>query len=139
MRKLLSMVAVLVAALGLVLVSQGSASALGGESVVCRFAPAPVSTPFENPCSPVQPASSYHLGFEVAGGSGTYTYSWSVAADAGVSIDLGSCGTADGCAMTVRGARSHDITVTLVLSQNGSSETLTAEAVSDPVCGNNFC
>jgi hypothetical protein len=75
----------------------------------------------------------------VAGGSGTYTYSWSVSGGTDVSIDPGSCGTTNGCAMTISGAVFQDIVVTLVLSQNGSSETLTSDAVSDPACGNSFC
>jgi hypothetical protein len=138
MRKLLSLVAILVAVLGLIVVSEGSASALGGESLVCRVAPAPVTTPFTNMCSPVDVATTYSTGFEVAGGSGTYTYSWSVPVQQGVTIIAG-CGTSDGCTLSSTSHTFHDITVTLVLTQNGVSETLTAEAVIDPVCGSSFC
>ena len=139
MRKILSLVAVLVATLGLVVVTEGSASALGGESLVCRVAPAPVTTPFTNPCLPVEVATTYTTGFEVVGGSGTYTYSWSVPAQQGVTIIAG-CGASDaGCTLSITSHTEHDVTVTLVLTQNGVSETLTAETIIEPTCGNMFC
>lgn len=139
MRKILSLVAVVVAALGLVVVSEGSASALGGESLLCRVAPAPVTTPFTNPCSPVLVASTYNVGFEVFGGSGTYTYSWSVPVGPGVTIVAG-CGISDaGCTLAITSHTEHDVTVTLVLTQNGVPETLTAETVIEPTCGSVFC
>ena len=139
MRKVLSLLAVLVAALGLVVVSEGSASALGGESLLCRVAPAPVTTPFTNPCTPVLAASTYNVGFEVFGGSGTYTYSWSVPVGGGVSVIAG-CGVADaGCTLSVTSHTEHDVTVTVVLTQNGASETLSAQTDIQPVCGQVFC
>lgn len=138
MRKVASLVAVLVAALGLVVVSTGTASALGGESLVCRVAPAPITTPFTNPCLPVFVATTYDVGFEVAGGSGTYTYSWSVPTGHGVTIVAG-CGTSDGCTLGITSNTEHDVTVTLVLSQNGAQETLTAETIIEPTCGSMFC
>jgi hypothetical protein len=139
MRKVLSLVAVLVAMLGLVVVSEGSASALGGESLACRVAPAPVGTPFTNPCTPVEVAATYTVGFEVVGGSGTHTYSWSVPLEQGVTIVAG-CGASDaGCTLSITSNEEHDITVTLVLTQNGASETLSAETLVEPTCGTMFC
>ncbi|HEX5120104.1 MAG TPA: hypothetical protein VFW65_33385 [Pseudonocardiaceae bacterium] len=87
-------------------------------------------------------ATTYDVGFEVSGGSGTctytYTYSWSVPTGPGVTIIAG-CGTSDGCTLGITSHTEHDVTVTLVLTQNGVPETLTAETIIEPTCGSMFC
>jgi hypothetical protein len=53
-------------------VSEGSVSALGGASLVCRDVPALLTTPLENSCSLVEPTSTYNVGRRRSGcGIGT--------------------------------------------------------------------
>jgi hypothetical protein len=136
MRKLWSLGAIALLALGLVVGTSGPAAALGTETLGCRIAPVLGDPPFTPNCTNHLAAQTYGVGFVVSGLSGTYTFSWQL--PAGYTPVSGFCGYTDQCAINV-GNADQNIPVSVTLTQNGASETLTSRAVINRFCGSQLC
>lgn len=139
MRRMLSVFGVLILALTLCVVSNGSASALGGEQLDCRVLAGGSLPGFEpGSCAAESPASVYEMVFLIDGDTTGDTFTWSKPADSTI---FEGCGSGDaGCALDVNATHSdRDEIVSVVLNQGGSTETLTADAFLPATCGNFFC
>ena len=119
--------------LGMGLLPAGEASALGGEWLGCRVAPGTVFT-FSQFCSnTANSASSYGVAFQVQSETAPSTYSWSVPAEFVSRISEGCTSTSNWCKVTVPN-KDADITVSVTLTQGGSSVTLTSTATIMKTC-----
>lgn len=136
MRKLQSLGAIVLLAVALVVGTSGPAAALGGETLGCRIVPVLGDPPFTPNCTNHMPARTYGVGFVVAGLNGTYTFTWHL--PAGYTPVSGFCGNTNQCAINV-GNLDQIITVTVTLTQNGVSETLTSRAIINEFCGSQLC
>jgi hypothetical protein len=136
MRKLWSLCAVALMAVALVVGTSGPAAALGGETLGCRVVPVLGNPPFTPNCTNHMPARTYGVGFVVSGLNGAYTFTWHL--PAGYTPVSGFCGNFDQCAINV-GNSDQTITVTVTLTQNGASATLTSRAIINQFCGNQLC
>jgi hypothetical protein len=123
-------------AVGVPVVSAGSASAFGGEYVGCTITPGGFSTP-GNPsyCESDTPATSFGITFSVNGGSGSYSYAWSVPSSLHWSIWGGCTSTSSTCTLTADGmGHDNDIVVSVVVTQGSQQETLSGEASTAATC-----
>jgi hypothetical protein len=136
MRKLLVLLVALAATLGVSVSTSGSASALGGEWLGCRMTPSTVGT-FSADCGNNVPASSYRVTFGVQNETAPSTYSWSIPAAYESRIYSGCSSTTNSCVLTTY--RAEDITVSVTLTQGGSSATLTSTASIEAFCGQQLC
>ncbi|HEX9338711.1 MAG TPA: hypothetical protein VF892_22630 [Pseudonocardiaceae bacterium] len=138
MRRILALVAAFVAALALTAVATGSASALGDEQLGCRLLPSSVGTYTNGTCRAQLKSAVYDIEYQVASTTGSgIGISWSV--PAGYPI-LGGCTSSSlGCEISARSNTDQNITVSVVLTQGGASETLSATAIVIAVCGQTFC
>jgi hypothetical protein len=140
MRRMLPLLPI-VAALTLSFVPTGSASALGSEQLGCRFSPSPAGTPITvGACNPTTLSTSYAVGWQVLDESGSgYSFAWTIPTDHRYPVNSGCTSTTDYCNITVNGRIDEEVTVSVVVTQNGSSETLSATATSSAVCGDELC
>jgi hypothetical protein len=114
-----------------------AASATSGPVLACRVEPNSVGTFEPGFCGTNRAASSYTIAFEVQGGSGTYTYTWSY--PSGYTV-YGCTSASDSCSVEgVSAAHDVNIGVTVVIQQGSSSATLSASAAIAQVCGDSFC
>lgn len=122
MRRFLAILAACGIALGLTVGLTGQASA-AGETLACRIAPAPMTTPFTSPtCGPHMAASSYSVAFVVQNETSPFTAAWSV--PAGLTIAGGCTSNATGCTLQVSSVHDQFITVSVTLTENGTQERL---------------
>lgn len=136
MRKILSLLAVAVSLIVLGGVSANPAAALGGESLGCVVNPNPHPLTFWNPCGDSAPPGAqnqFQVTFRVLNGSGTYSYAWSVPSPWSGQIISGCTSSSIDCTFT---ADNHydNITVSVTITQSGSSATLSATAEIEPWC-----
>jgi hypothetical protein len=136
MRKLWYLCATVLIAVGLVAGTSGQAAALGGETLGCRIVPVLGDPPFTPNCTNHMPATTYGVGFVISGLTGTYTFTWHL--PAGYTPVSGFCGNSNQCAINVRNS-DQTILVTVTLTQNGASETLSSRAIINQFCGNQLC
>jgi hypothetical protein len=138
MRKALTLLIVTVCTAFIGLVSPSPATALGGESLGCAVFPSSSNTYHSGRCTNLSPASSYGIDFRVLNGSGTYSYAWSVPSEG--QIHSGCTSTSFDCWVYVS-AETYSVYVTesVVLTQNGSSVSLTATADIEPWCNGQPC
>jgi hypothetical protein len=136
MRKLWSLCAIALMAAAFVVGTSGPAAALGGETLGCRIVPVLGNPPFTPNCTNHMPARTYGVGFVVSGLNGAYTFTWHL--PAGYTPVSGFCGNFDQCAINT-GNFDQIITVTVTLTQNGVSETLSSRAIINEFCGNQLC
>jgi len=114
-----------------------SASAASGPVLVCNIQPSGIFT-YGDICDTAYAASTYSIDFQVQGGSGTYSYAWTVPPH--FTISYGCTSTSSECTLTIRGTMAeHDITMPVALTQGGTQTTLTAEAYIPAVCGKDLC
>jgi hypothetical protein len=135
-RRTLSLLTATAAALAATLVPTGTASALGGEYLECEIGPAPFTWGVN--CFPERIANPDDIVFQVFNKAGSgYSFSWTLE---GRRTIIRGCGpTDDFCEATTHVASDHEVTATVVVSQNGSSETLSATAYIYAVCGKFWC
>lgn len=118
-------------------VSPAVASAASGPVLACRIEPNSVSAFEPGFCGTDRAASSYTIAFEVQGGSGTYTYTWTYPSGYTVS---GCTSASSSCSLGgVTATHDVDLAVTVVIHQGSSSATLSASAAIAQVCGDSFC
>lgn len=140
MRKLISIFAAAIMAIFLVCLSNGTASAIGGEVLGCRVAPASGSQPITHPfCTDRMPPNPYfNVGFQVLNEVGSYSYAWTVPAAYTSAITSGCTATTSYCAITARNS-DQSIPVSVIVTQGGASETLSATAQISQYCGKELC
>lgn len=137
MRKAFLTLATAAMALSVLALPISSASAASSPVLVCNVQPSG-TTAFGSVCDSDYAASAYSVAFLVQGGSGTYSYSWTVPPH--FTIGYGCTSTSSSCVLTIRGTPvEHDIIMSVVLTQGGTQTTLTAEAYIPPVCGGVIC
>jgi len=135
MRGICTVVASVGVALALCLVPTGSASAFGGEQLYCSVGNGPLA---DGACNQVTPTSPTGVAYHVVDQSGSgYSYSWTLSGN--YSTLQGCTSTTDYCYVTTPNVSDHEIIATVVVTQNGSSETLSATAEIASVCGGVFC
>jgi hypothetical protein len=137
MRIFMSLLTALITASGLAVATADNASALGGETLVCRVSPSRTA-PFNPSCSNNMPASSYQVAFWVQNETAPSTYAWSISADLRWSVVDGCTSTSNSCTISVPNAN-NDITASVTLTQNGATETLTSYAFVGQYCGTIYC
>jgi hypothetical protein len=116
-------------------VQTAPAAAWGGETLGCRVSG--FTAEYYEYCSNDSPASSYGISFRVAGGSGTYTYDWTVTGDY-ISYSCPSwseyCGVETGGSQVPRA-----VNVSVTITQGGLSRTLYSRADIVSWCGTEIC
>lgn len=126
-------------ALGAPITAAGPASAFGGETLGCQVSPGGYNLNTPN-CGTSWPASRYEVSYDVLGGSGTYTYSWSAVPVPAGSITAGCTSSTYYCSFTIpETASDRYLTETVVISQAGSQATLSATAYIPAGCGSQLC
>jgi hypothetical protein len=133
MRKIRAAFAAAATILGISLLPATEASALGGEWLGCRVAPGTVFTFNQNCSNSANGATSYGVAFQVQNETAPSTYSWSVPADYQSRISGGCTSTSSVCNINVPN-KTADITVSVTLTQGGSSVTLTSSATIMKTC-----
>jgi hypothetical protein len=137
MRIVLSLLTALVTASGLAVATADNASALGGETLVCRVTPSRTA-PFYPTCGNNMGASSYQVTFWVQNETAPSTYAWSISADLRWTVSSGCTSTSSICTISVPNAN-NDIMASVTLTQNGATETLTSYASVGQYCGTISC
>lgn len=140
MRMTLSLLTVALFTTLLGLVAPSPAGALGGESLGCFVTPNSHQS-YPNRCTNPVASNSYGVDFRVLNGTGSYSYAWSVPAEWAGYFSPGCTSTSADCWLTGIPAStdSQVITVSVRLSQGGSSVTLTATADLEPSCNGQPC
>lgn len=137
MRILMSLLTALITASGLAVATAGNASALGGESLVCRVTPS--HSPYFDPdCDNDMAADSYQVTFLVHNQTAQSTYAWSISASLSWTVSSGCDSTSSTCIISVP-KYDNDITASVTLTQNGATETLTTRASIGLFCGSTYC
>jgi hypothetical protein len=136
MKRLMAILAACGIALGLTVGAVGTASA-AGEVLACRITPATVQ--FTSPsCGTRQAAASYTTAWVVQNETAPFTAAWSV--PAGFTIVGGCTSAATGCTLQWASAQEdQSVTVSVILTEAGVPETLSATARTLAVCGKMFC
>jgi hypothetical protein len=130
----MSFLATTVMAGGLAVLTTGPASALGSESLGCIIEPSNATAVTQGFCSTQSPGSSYSASYVVLNGSGSYSYAWTV--PLGRRVINGCTSSSSNCVLSVQGTAADQwVAVSVVISQNGASETLSAQAFFPAVCG----
>jgi hypothetical protein len=130
-RSILSMVATIGAVLASIIIPSGTASAIGGEYLQCNVGP---FVTWSNHCFPHQPLRTADIMFRVFGENGSgYSFFWTLQGTHGAIIG-GCASNTDYCEVTSATASDHEIIGTVVVSQDGVSETLSATAQVYAVC-----
>lgn len=137
MRIFMSLLTALITASGLAVVTAGNASALGGETLVCRVTPGRTMA-FYPTCSNSMGASSYQVTFWVQNETAPSTYAWSISADLPWTVTNGCTSTSSICVISVPNADNY-ITASVTLTQNGATETLRSHAFVGQYCGTVWC
>jgi hypothetical protein len=136
MRRYLPILAGAVLTLAAPFIGASPASAFGGETLGCSVNPGGYGSGTAD-CGTSVPASSYSVGYNVQGGSGTYTYSWTVP---GGIITAGCTSTTSYCAIRVSEvANDRFLTASVVITQGSSHATLSATAYIPAGCGSFLC
>jgi hypothetical protein len=139
MRKAFLSLAAAAMALSVLALPVSSASA-ASPTLVCNIQPSGTIA-FTGVCSTSRAASGYGVTFEVQGGSGTYSYAWTLPSmGSWGAINSGCTSTSSICGLLIRNTHlEHDMFVSVVLTQGGTQTTLTAEAFTPAVCGSQLC
>jgi hypothetical protein len=134
LRKLLVVLVSLLTTVGLMVPTATSASALGGEWLACQVFPG--QGYYSDGCW--GGSSTGPLIVVVMNETAPSTYSWAVPSVYVSKISDGCLSTTNYCQLTVgRGGKQIDMSVTL--TQNGATETLTTSASIEPMCGTQWC
>jgi hypothetical protein len=136
MKRLMAILAVCGIVLGLTVGAVGTASA-AGEVLTCRITPASVD--FTSPsCGTRAPAATYTTAWVVQNLTAPFTAAWTV--PAGFTIVGGCTSSASGCTLQWASAQvDQSVTVSVILTEAGVPETLSATARTLAVCGRMFC
>lgn len=138
MRKLL--LALLVAATTAIAagLTAAPASALGGEQLGCYVTPTPPPAQYHARFCSNGPGSTYSAAFGVMNGNGSYSYAWSVPAAYTGNIASGCTSDTPRCVLSNLTPTSQ-ITVSVTITQDGQSATLSATAYINQWCGTISC
>jgi hypothetical protein len=137
MRKALLSLAAAVIAFGAPALSVSAASAASGPSLGCNIQPS-TGNNFTHSCGTSDAADTYGVTYLVQGGTGTFSYAWTVPSSGTVAD--GCTSTSNICVIDVRAVEEDQrLTASVVVTQNDSSATLSATAIINAVCGKVFC
>ncbi|HEX8768728.1 MAG TPA: hypothetical protein VF714_10175 [Jatrophihabitans sp.] len=136
LRKLLVTLVALGTTVGLMVPTATSASALGGEWLGCQVIPG--QGYYSNGCWGGSSSNPVIVDFVVMDETAPSTYSWAVPSVYLTKISDGCQSTTNYCQLTV-GRGGKEITMSVTLSQNGATETLTSTASIEPMCGTQWC
>jgi hypothetical protein len=137
MRKALLSLAVALVTFGAPALSVSAASAASGPSLGCNIQPNHNDN-FTTGCGTSDAATNYGVTYLVQGGTGTFSYAWTVPSSG--TVAEGCTPASDTCVIDVRGLEEDQrLTASVVVTQNGSSQTLSATAIINAVCGKVFC
>jgi len=104
--------------------------AIGGESLGCFVDDGTPASFSPGSCAPAVPRTSYTAKFRVLGGSGSYSYAWTVDAP----ILDGCTSTSDYCFVNVVHRNDYTITASVTLTQAGQQTTVSAVAEIPSIC-----
>ena len=136
MRKALLTLAAAMIAIGVPALSVSAASA-AGPSLGCNIQPS-YNDNFTGGCGTPVAATAYGVTYLVQGTTGTPSFAWTVPSSGKVAA--GCTSTSDVCSINVRAlAEDQRLTASVVVTQGGSSTTLSATAFINAVCGRFFC
>lgn len=139
MRKALLSLAAAVIAFGAPVLSLSAASAASGPTLGCNVQPSGGDN-FTRTCGTNQPANPYDVTYLVQGGTGTFSWTVPSSAPGPVKVIDGCTSTSDLCVIQVSAVETDERpTVSVVVTQGGSSVTLSATAIINAVCGKVFC
>jgi hypothetical protein len=136
-KKLFVALLALATVLGVTVSNTGSASALGGEWLGCRIAPGTEYNFYEF-CHNNKAATQYTVAFKVQNETAPSTYTWSIPSAYQDKIYSGCTSTINYCTLVARNI-SQDIEVSVTLTQDGASRTMTAYATVEMYCGTAYC
>jgi PKD-like domain len=125
MRKALFTLAAAAIALGVPALSVGAASAASGPSLTCNIQPNEGDA-FGRFCGSGVVADEYAITYLVQGVTGTASYAWTVPSEGTVAD--GCTSTSDICVIDTR-AQGLSLTASVVVTQGGSSTTLSSTAI----------
>ena len=134
MRKALLSLAAAVIAFGVPALSLSAASAASSPTLGCNIQPSGNDN-FTHVCGTNVAANTYGVTYQVQGGTGTF--SWTP--PSGVTVTNGCTSTSNICQIEVSAGGDQSLTASVVVTQGGSSVTLSARAVINAVCGHVFC
>jgi hypothetical protein len=142
MRKYLSALTVTILSACFTVLPAGQASALGNEYLSCLVTPYYYTpTTYANPCyttgPPQSSLASFGVTFKLFNLSGSYTYSW-VRTGTTATVVAGCTSTSSTCSLRAPN-QDGEITMTVTLTQNGSSATLESTAYLIQWCGDWAC
>jgi hypothetical protein len=138
MRKLLLALLATASTIATVGLTAGPAAALGGEQLGCYITPTPPPAQYHARSCSDGPGSTYSAAFGVMNGNGTYSYAWSVPAAYTSHIASGCTADTPRCVLSNLTPTS-EITVSVTITQNGQSATLSATAYINQWCGQISC
>ncbi|HEY3610061.1 MAG TPA: hypothetical protein VGL06_21355 [Pseudonocardiaceae bacterium] len=137
MRRILSLLIVAFVTVTLTVLFSGPASALGGETFGCNVQPnTPSHSGFPGVCTTGRAAGGYVVTFEVFNITAGESFSWS--GPSLVQGTLSNCNTSV-CRVSLSASTDVDVTVSVIISQAGARETLSARVIIPAVCGRIFC
>ena len=135
-RKLYVLLAALVMALGLMVPTATSASALGGEWLGCMAYPG--QQYYAPSCVGSTASGRIIVDFVVMDETAPSTYSWAVPYYYVSKISAGCQSHTNYCQLNV-GRGYQEIPMSVTLYQGGATATLTAHAYIEPMCGDQYC
>jgi|GEM_PF-1770231 len=138
MRRIATLLAALATLAAAGLFTPGPASALGGETFGCRISPNPTVPPYTSFCRNRQAASTYVAGFLVENVTAPSTYAWSIPAAYQGAIYSGCTSDRADCGIALPNKDAY-FAVSVTITQNGASETLSANASISRYCGSTPC
>lgn len=113
------------------------AHALGGEQLGCQVQPNGPST-YATRCKSHPGPTSYEVDFQIQNETAPSAYAWTIPSSYQSGVVYGCSSTSNACAIDVPNEDA-SITVSVTLSQGGSSETLTSTATILQSCGDVYC
>lgn len=124
MKKALITAVALVAGVAAAILPGAPAQAFGGESLSCSVD----GVAWGSTCYPSYPQGNYHLSFQVQGGSGTYSYAWTINLGGLHASQQSGCGpTSSSCSLLVLSRNiDTEVDVYVTITQGGQSEPLSA-------------
>lgn len=137
MRKLLVLLAALATTLGLMVPTATNASAFGNEWLGCAVSGGVWY--YTAPCNGGQNYGPVYVEFQIMDMTGSYTTSWAVPAEYVTRISSGCTSGSTLCQLQFGNSASREVLMSVTITQNGVSETLSTGASVEPMCGNQWC
>lgn len=138
-RRLASLLAALVMALGMTVFSAGTASAVGGETFGCRIAPGTEFNFYETCRNTRETTTYYSVAFKVQNATATSTFGWTIPAFYQSRIISGCTSASSSCTLSAPRWGEQEIYVDVSISDGGASRSLSSAAYIFAWCSGNYC